>query len=215
MMLGSSKGLQPASSVELCSPTQRRPTQEEKVLQACTDGIIDEEQCKQQLLSLRSIGCDAIMQHDTRVRKHADGKSQIVLCVKEKWQDALGPFPTEKEALAVRRKVEHGGNAGLWAWNQQGCRKWLHCNFHVNCPVMLRVRQSGQGYFLQVTEGIHHGLQIKEKERSNAALTRVQKEAFVMRTRAGASPRQMQEDDTMQAIDNGGKKLDDGGMEGV
>ena len=214
-MLGSS--LQPASpAVVLSGPTQRRPTQEEKVLQACTDGIIDEEQCKQQLLSLRGIGgSDAIMQHEARVRKHADGSSQMVLCVKDKWKDALGPFPAEKEALAARRKVEHGGNAGLWAWNQQGCRRWLHCNFHVDCPVMLRVRQGGQGYFLQVTEGIHHGLQIKEKERSNSALTRVQKEALLMRTRAGAAPRQMQEDDTMLAIDVGGKKLDSGGMEGV
>lgn len=192
-------------------------TQEEKVRQAFTDGIISEEQCTQQLLVLRGVSDASAMQlqHATRLRALPDGTKQTVLCLKDSWQDVMGPFLTEKEAFAARNKVDHGGNKGLWAWNQVGCKKWMHCNYHVDCPVMLRSRSAGEGYFLQVSEGVCHALQVKEKERTNSALTRVQQEMLLTRVRVGASPRQMLEDDTMLALDAGKKKLESGGVEGV
>ena len=101
---------------------------------------------------------------DTQVR---DGRGM--------WTHKRGPFATRDEAMAAKSTVHDGGNGGLWASNNAasgGCRGEFHCNAHLDgsrtCPVFLRLRQGEDGWHIDITDRIHHGLTRKMFQREVA-----------------------------------------------
>jgi hypothetical protein len=73
------------------------------------------------------------------------------------WKVMSTGYTSEKHAMKSASAVVHGDNQGEWAWNQVGCKKYKRCNFHVNCPVLLRPVSNATGdcWRLEVTDASH------------------------------------------------------------
>ena len=86
-------------------------------------------------------------------------------------QHGTTEYDSKSAAEKGASEVHHGGNMGMWAWNQKGCRKHKHCNFHVDCPVQLRaIKIPGGKWVLEVLD-VCHAFEHKEYRRANSALT--------------------------------------------
>ena len=71
-------------------------------------------------------------------------------------EDVLEVLPLEHRESA-RKLVEHGGNRGMWKVNK-GCRQWYRCDFHKDCPVMLKAVGQPGNVRLKVLAGVAHSL---------------------------------------------------------
>jgi hypothetical protein len=200
-----------ASAAVMRSPTLLSPTKDQEILRAHAAGVITDAEKTSQLQALCGISDTADLKFPTRTKG-----TLVVQKVKETWLSVRGPYATVKEALKDKHLVDDG-SGGLWAWNQpgQGCKKWFHCNAHLDCKVMLRPLEAPDGCFLQVTVGVLHNPEPKLKARTNSALTREQESLVkVMVEQTGCKPKQLMDGATLVAIEAGALKLPEGGMEG-
>ena len=135
------------------------------------------------------------------------------------WTKVCGPFDTEQTALKAKQDVSPGN----WAYNQAAgiSRKWLRCNVHADCPVLLKVAHSVDGYHLCILEGVEHAAMSKLKRRKNSILTYDEETLVEPALRSGKKPRQVVEDvqatelQKLEADDVAPQKKAEGGLEGM
>ena len=141
---------------------------------------------------------------------------------KQGWCVAAGPFQTQKEARASISKVEHGGNNGCWRWADSpgkpgDCRRV--CNYHTDCQVHLREYFAGpdDGWYLYVTSGIDHGIELKKRKRSNSGLLLCEEAAVLTAVEHGKTPNWTMKKVGIDKVASGGQKNSDGsaGVEGA
>jgi hypothetical protein len=151
-------------------------------------------------------------------RAHGDGHR---LNLKDQWRNLAGPYPTAKDARCAihDRSVHHGNNGGEWAANSHetggGCKGQYHCNGHVGCRVLLRVRDSGTaGYFLQATVDQQHTLHPKTHRRSNSPLSIEVENYIADGCSNGKKPKRVREDLQEALLKADGTKNEAGGMDG-
>ena len=169
-------------------------------------------------------------EHDDRVRAHRgdtglavvvprrDKGGKMVANTKGLWQTVpgLGPYSTVAEANKARKLVEHGGNRGMWKVNK-GCRQWYRCDFHKDCPVMLKAVGQPGNVLLKVLAGVAHSLEPQLYDRKNARLGIAAKEYIREEAARGQKPKEIMENiQHAMAQKPGAKKKADGiGIEGI
>lgn len=181
-------------------------------------------------------------EHDTKLKSSRDptpGLKLVDVPVRSKggqlvrntagiWSRRAGPFGSREEAVKERGNVIDGNNNGRWAANSKasggGCKQWYHCNGHVDgprsCPVLLRATWhaagggDAEGWYLEVTDRVHHGLEVKQYERKNSKVT--YSELCYIRGEAskGLPPKAIKENREDAAATAGYGKRPEGGVEG-
>ena len=140
---------------------------------------------------------------------------QLVVDHTGQWKVAVTGFPSEKEAMKASKMVEHGGNEGEWAWNQQGSRKVKRCNMHEDCPVMLRAKQHANGkWSLDVTD-LSHSTVPKSHRHARAPFTFAEEKKLVEGVNHGQKAASLRDEALLSGIDSGShKKKEKGGLTG-
>lgn len=194
----------------------REKTHEEALKAALDAGIITAADFSQQVRAHRSAP-EQLVQAPTRKRKIRGGALVQAKCYTGLWEPVIaGPFKDHKEALGARAEVESGGNAGEWTSNNEGggSHKYYRCNRHKACPVMLRAKGPKYDVGLEVLD-LAHSLELNPKRRKNSPLTFEQEVEFKDHIEMGVRPGKYHDKLTEEAIANGKRKLDNGGMEGT
>ena len=91
------------------------------------------------------------------------------------------------------------------------------CSMHVDCGVKVRLNVKSLGGSLERIVGVEHSSEMNEFDRSNAALTKSQKKAFIDAKRYGGTASDIMKHEQGDVLNTpGGKrKADDVGVEGV
>ena len=189
-------------------------TKERNLAIALQSGIIGQNDHDTQLRSERnrlSSTTPAAAMAPTRMQQ--DGK--VVLHGAKLWERIGEPFASLDAAKQAMHRTEHGGNKAKWAANQMGCKRYWHCNFHEQCPVLLRISdQRGQGKWHLEVLNVEHGLHLKERQRKNSALTYEENAHVQQLVSQGQKPREIMEASQLAAIKAGAPKLPCGGVAG-
>ena len=195
------------------SPVTPAPTgsqAEQALAEALRVGVLSQEEHDAKLRAVRGEG-GLVVTPPTR-----DRGGQMVLDGRTHWKPCLGPFASHKEALQHRHEVVHGDNDGMWAANTKGCKQWLHCNYHVDCPVQLKACGSPGRVCLHVLEGVAHSVTRKTHKRKNQPLSNDARAALKGHIRMGKRPKQIMEDLTLEMAGAGAQKVEGGvGLEGA
>ena len=131
------------------------------------------------------------------------------------WEVAGTGYTSSRDAMKDACRVTHGNNNHEWAWNQSGTRKYKRCNFHQDCPVLLRAVQGADELWRQEVLNVSHALERKQHRRVNSPFTQQQEAEIVKMVDQGMKPAQIRDEHTLEAIEAGcTKKNAAGGMEG-
>lgn len=131
------------------------------------------------------------------------------------WEVAGTGYTSSRDAMKDACSVTHGNNNKEWAWNQSGARQYKRCNFHQDCPVLLRVVQGADGLWRQEVLNVTHALERKQYRRVNSPFTQEQEAEIVKMVDKGMKPAKIRDDHTEEAIDAGcTKKNAAGGLKG-
>ena len=191
----------------------------EALLLKCRDtGIITQADCEAKVRSLRassdSGGGGWLAELPTR--RHGAGKVRTDM--KDQWFSVQGPFLSQAMArAAVKGKmIVHGNNGGEWKCNSRGCKAYMHCNGHKDCPVQLRIQPVDDKWWVQVTNKVQHVLELNHHRRKNSPLTFVLERCVSEGTSYRMGPKQIMEKLQYSLVQSGlhGKRADGAGMEG-
>lgn len=201
----------------------RSAEQQERTLHdSLADNLITQEVHDRKLRELRNEDPMATL---TELPSRTLSSGKTVLDLSDQWMHFAGPFQSRQEAAAavrMRGALVHGHNGGQWKWNDDttgGSRRHLHCNGHVDCPVLLRIKQyagNDQSYYLEVTARVQHGLALNHFKRRNSPLSFGAEEAVDRSATEGKKPKQIKE--SLQSFllgQHGAEKIPEGGMRGA
>jgi hypothetical protein len=175
-------------------------------------GIIDRARFDECLAQLGQEG-PRVGYVETQTRWKGD---QLVAHNSGMWLTMGSGFDTSKQAMKEVTSVVHGDNKGMWAWNTAGTKQYKRCNFHKDCPVMLRAVQNPDFKWRQEVLDVSHALELKEYRRKNSPFTFKEETEVQKEVDLGKKPHQMRNDATLDAISEGvTEKREDGGLVGA
>ena len=166
---------------------------------ALVRGFINQDNHDRQLRELRARretgGSGVLVSLPTRAHGSTDR-----LDLRDQWTCVSGPYHDTAAARAAISAggVVHGNNGGAWKYQTHrsggGCKHYLKCSGHEDCPVLCRVRTLPTGQCnIQVTTQVMHGTQTSPYKRKNSPFTRTMENACGSMARSGYTPKECKE----------------------
>ena len=186
--------------------------QKRKLLeQSLAAGIIDRGRFEEVLVESSATGPRAgLVVPGTRVKG-----GMVVADHSGMWITAATGYESSACAMADAKNVTHGDNQGKWAWNTIGTKQYKRCNFHKECPVMLRAAQNTDKTWRQEVLDVSHAIEPKDRRHQRTPFTYEQETKIIDGVNSGDKPNGIRNDMTMKAIEAGcTEKRADGGLAG-
>ena len=179
--------------------------------QSLAAGIIDRARFEEVLAESLNTGPRAgLVVSGTRVKG-----AMVVADHSGMWITVATGYESAKCAMADTKNVTHCDNQGKWAWNTIGTKIYKRCNFHKECPVMLRAVQNPDKTWRQEVLNVSHAIEHKDRRGTRTPFTFEQEAKIIAGVNAGDKPSSIRNDMTMKAIEAGcTEKRAGGGLTG-
>ena len=128
------------------------------------------------------------------------------------WVTMASGYESSKDAMSDAKSAVHGDNQGEWAWNTKGVKSYKRCNFHTDCPVLLRAVRNPDGQsWRQEVLNVTHALAPKEYRHARSVFTFEQAAQVKDGVERGLKPTKIRNEDELKAIAAGCTEKRDGG----